>query len=61
MIRYENNLPVPLEDLRISIVRLDGPPSEDSLCGNYMPLDDEKSTNLPNCIKIFFKLIKLHK
>jgi hypothetical protein len=46
-IRYENGLSFEVwEDLRVSIVRQDGPPDYSGICSDYSPQDDDKVASL---------------
>jgi hypothetical protein len=46
VVRYENAQPEAWEDLRISIIRDDGPANIAGVCGGLTDQDDEKSTGL---------------
>jgi hypothetical protein len=48
VIRYENlQASDAWEDLRISIIRLDGPPDLTDVCSDFIPQDDDKIVSLP--------------
>ena len=47
VVRYENSQADAWEDLRITIVRLDGPVNIEDACADYTTQDDEKFTALP--------------
>ena len=47
VIRYESQMRgEPWEDVRVQLIREDGPPDSSS-CAEYVPQDDEKMTSLP--------------
>lgn len=48
IIRYENQQSESWEDLRISIIRLDGPPDYSDVCSDFIPQDDDKIVSLPS-------------